>query len=78
MDDYGRRIEVKQLEASGIRKVEGAGEARDVAIARHAVAVSGAVTVDLDIAFASGVQRLRMVVLPTGELGGFTFLPATN
>ena len=72
------KVTAEQLEANWTRKVEGAGEARDVAIAHHAVAASGAVMVDLDIAFASGVQRLRMVVLPTGELGGFTFPPATN
>jgi len=34
--------------------------------------------VDLDIAFASGAQRLRIVILPAEELGGFTFLPSAN
>lgn len=72
------RVSAAQLEANWNRRTQDAGEAGDVTIVRHEIAASGAVMTDLDIAFTRGAQRLRMVVLPTGELGGFMFLPPAD
>ena len=68
----------EQFEANWIRRTRDAGEVGGVEIVRHQVAARGAVMSDLDIAFASGAQRLRIAILPTGELGGFTFLPSAD
>ena len=48
---------------------------------RLAAGLNGGLTVlqlATQIAFASGAQRLRIAILPTGELGGFTFLPSAD
>jgi hypothetical protein len=45
------------------------GPPGEITITRHEQAASGAVLVDITI----GTRRVRMVVLPTGELGGLAF-----
>jgi len=47
----------------------------DVAIFRHEIAASGAVIADIAITTADGSPRLRMVIMPNGELAGFTPAP---
>ena len=44
----------------------------DVAIVHHEVAASGAVVAHVEVTTPDDSRRLRIVVLPTGELGGFT------
>jgi hypothetical protein len=41
----------------------------------HEIAASGAVVADIAIVTPDDSTRLRMVILPTGELGGFTAGP---
>ena len=67
----------RHLERAWTSKTREAGTAqdRDIAVVREEIAVSGAVVADVEIGFDKGPQRLRMVVLPDGDLGGFTFLP---
>ena len=69
------KITTQQLLHAWTNKIQHAGPADEITIFRHEIAASGAVVADLFIPFAAGPQRLRMVILPTGELGGLTFLP---
>lgn len=69
------KVTAEQLEVNWTRRTRDAGDAGGVTITHHEVAATGAVVAELDIEFSKGTQRLRMVILPTGELGGFTFLP---
>ena len=57
------------------RSREAGDPSGEVEIVRQEQAVSGAMVVDLAIGFTRSRLRLRTVVLPTGEFGGFTFLP---
>jgi serine-type D-Ala-D-Ala carboxypeptidase/endopeptidase len=72
------KITVSQLEKAWTSRTRQAGPAGEIAVVRHEVAASGAVVADVAITFATGTQRLRILVLPTGELGGFTFLPPSD
>ena len=69
------KITTQQLERAWTTKIRPAGPAADTTIVHHEIAASGAVVADIAIVFATEPQRLRMVVLPTGELGGLAFLP---
>lgn len=69
------KITKQQLERAWANRIQPAGPAAEIAIAHHEIAASGAVAADIVITFATDPQRLRMVVLPTGELGGLAFLP---
>jgi CubicO group peptidase (beta-lactamase class C family) len=48
----------------------------DIAIVRHEIAASGAVIADIAVTTADGSPRLRMVIMPNGDLAGFTPVPA--
>jgi CubicO group peptidase (beta-lactamase class C family) len=69
------KITVDQLAAAWRSKARDAGPAQGIDVVRHEIAASGAVTADVEIAFAASPRRLRVMVLPSGELGGFTLLP---
>jgi CubicO group peptidase (beta-lactamase class C family) len=60
------------------RTREAGGATGNSDIVRQEQAVSGAMVVDLMIGFARGRVGLRTMVLPTGELGGISFLPKTD
>jgi len=72
------KVAVQQLERAWSRRIEGAGSAEEIVIVHHEIAAGGAVMAELSLAFATGPQRLRLLVLPSGELGGFTFLPSAS
>ncbi|MET7991905.1 serine hydrolase domain-containing protein [Amycolatopsis sp. NPDC005232] len=69
------KITTQQLERAWTNKIRHAGPAEEITIVRHEIAASGAVVADLSIPFAAGPQRMRTVILPSGELGGLAFLP---
>ena len=70
-------VTARQIEqAAAARQFGDAGARADVAITHHEVAASGAVVAQVSIAIPAGSRSLRIVVLPTGELGGLGFLPA--
>jgi hypothetical protein len=69
------KVTAQQFERAWANRTQGAGPADQITIGRHEIAASGAVMAELVLAFAAGPQRLRVLILPTGELGGFTFLP---
>ena len=72
------KIAAEQLETNWSSRIPDPGEAASVATAHRQIAASGAVMADLGVAFASENQRLRMVILTTGELGGFTYCTAID
>jgi hypothetical protein len=43
-----------------------------ITIVHHEIAASGAVVAHIAISAPDDSRRLRIVILPTGELGGFT------
>jgi CubicO group peptidase (beta-lactamase class C family) len=69
------KITVEQLERAWTKRIRPAGPVGKIAVVRHEVAATGAVVVDVAIAFAADRQRLRMIVLPSGQLGGLAFMP---
>lgn len=69
------KITTEQLERAWTNRIQPAGPAGEITIDRQETAASAAVVVDITIAFAADLQRLRMVILPSGELGGLAFLP---
>jgi CubicO group peptidase (beta-lactamase class C family) len=69
------KITPEQLERAWTNKIRPAGPAGDITIVHHEIAASGAVVADLTIPFATKPQRMRMVILPSGELGGLALLP---
>jgi serine-type D-Ala-D-Ala carboxypeptidase/endopeptidase len=71
------KVSVPQLERAWAKAVPHAAPDADVAIVRHEVAASGAVVADVAVTSAGGSSRLRLVILPTGELAGFTPASAT-
>ncbi len=69
------KVSAAQLETGWTRRTDDGGAAGSVTVARHEIAASGAVVADLACDFAAGRRLLRVLILPTGELGGLTFLP---
>lgn len=69
------KFTAEQLERAWRNRTQNSGPAGEVTVARHEAAASGAVVVEVAIAFAAGTQSLRMAVTPTGEIGGLQFLP---
>lgn len=75
---YPRRrqtVTVGQIEQAVAGALAGADPRAAAAIVHHDVAASGAVVADVAVAVPGGQRRLRIAVLPTGELGGLTILP---
>lgn len=69
------RIAVADLARAWVSRTGDAGlPSGEISVVREERAVSGAMVVDLAIGFERRRVRLRTLVLPTGELGGFTFL----
>lgn len=73
-----RRLDPQQVEDAWSNKTRDCGAAGRISLARHEIAASGAVVADVSIEFAAGVRTVRTVILPTGELGGLTFLPSAS
>ncbi|HEV3358161.1 MAG TPA: serine hydrolase domain-containing protein [Pseudonocardiaceae bacterium] len=69
------KITADQLERAWTQRIRPAGPAGEIAIVHHEIAATGAVVVDVAIPFAADRQRLRLVVLPSGQLGGLAFVP---
>lgn len=74
----GRRekVSVQQLETAWNKAMPHPAPQADVAIVHHEIAASGAVVAHMAVTTPDDSRRLRMVILPTGELGGFTPAPA--
>ena len=70
------KVSVPQLERAWNSTMPHAAPQADVAIVHHEVAASGAVVAHVKVTTPDDSRRLRIVVLPTGELGGFTPEPA--
>jgi CubicO group peptidase (beta-lactamase class C family) len=68
------KITARQLERAWTTRIQPAGPAGEITIVHHDIAASGAVVADIAIPFATDPQRLRMVILPSGEVGGLAFL----
>ena len=74
-DPVRGRITAEQLERAWTKRIKPAGPAGEISIVHHETAATGAVVVDIAIPFAADRQRLRLVVLPSGQLGGLAFVP---
>lgn len=73
------RIESSDIARAWESRIRDAGGATGKPrIVRQEQAVSGAIVVDLMIEFEYGRVGVRAMVLPTGELGGISFLPKTD
>lgn len=66
------KVSVQQLERAWKKVMPHADPQADVAIVHHELAASGAVIADIAITAPDHSPGLRVVILPTGELGGFT------
>jgi CubicO group peptidase (beta-lactamase class C family) len=69
------KITTEQLKRAWTNRIQPAGPAGEIAIVHHEIAATGAVVADITIPFAADRQHLRMVILPSGQLGGLAFLP---
>jgi hypothetical protein len=69
------KLTVRQLESALANRTRDAGPATEIAIDRHEMAASGTVVADVRVTFAESSLRIRVAVLPSGELGGLMFLP---
>lgn len=72
------KVSVQQLERAWKQVMPHAAPRADVAIVHHEIAASGAVVADIAITTLDHSSRLRVLILPTGELGGFTHAPAAR
>lgn len=70
------KVSVKQLESAWRKAMPRVAPQADVTIVHHEIAASGAVVAHVAITSPDDSRRLRIVILPTGELGGFTPAPA--
>jgi serine-type D-Ala-D-Ala carboxypeptidase/endopeptidase len=66
------KVTAQQLERAWHKAMPDAAPQADIAIMHHEIAASGAVVAQIAITTADDSRRLRIVILPTGELGGFT------
>jgi hypothetical protein len=69
------KITTQQLERAWTKKIQHVGPTGEITIVHHDIATSGAVVADIALGLTTGPQHLRMVILPSGELGGPAFLP---
>ena len=65
-------VSVQQLENAWRKAMPSAAPHADVTVVQHEIAASGAVVAHLAVSTPEGSRGLRLVILPTGELGGFT------
>jgi D-alanyl-D-alanine-carboxypeptidase/D-alanyl-D-alanine-endopeptidase len=70
------KVTVEQLGRAWNKTMPHAAPQADIAIVHHEIAASGAVVAHIAITTPDDTHRLRMVIAPTGELGGFTPEPA--
>lgn len=66
------RIPRANLERVWANRIRPAGPADDITITHDEVAATGAIVVDLTITYQAGTQRIRTIVLPTGDIGGLS------
>jgi D-alanyl-D-alanine-carboxypeptidase/D-alanyl-D-alanine-endopeptidase len=66
------KVSVQQLENAWRKAMPGAIPQADVTVVQHEVAASGAVVAHLAVSTPEGSRGLRLVILPNGDLGGFT------
>jgi CubicO group peptidase (beta-lactamase class C family) len=69
------KVNVRQLEAAWQRIMPNAAPQADITVVHHEIAASGAVVALIAITTPGDSRRLRLVILPTGELAGFTPAP---
>jgi CubicO group peptidase (beta-lactamase class C family) len=69
-------LTIQRLERAWTSRIQPLGPAGEITIVRHEIAATGAVVADLAIGFAASSQRLRVVILPSGEVGGLGLLPS--
>jgi hypothetical protein len=70
------KVSVQQLASAWNKAVPHADPRADIAVVHHEIAASGAVVAHVSVTTPDDSRRLRLVILPTGELGGFTPEPA--
>jgi D-alanyl-D-alanine-carboxypeptidase/D-alanyl-D-alanine-endopeptidase len=70
------KVSVQQLERAWKKTVPHAAPQADITIVHHEIAATGAVVAHIAVTTPDDSRSLRMVILPTGELGGFTPAPA--
>ena len=63
---------MQQLERAWHRTMPHAAPQADIAIVHHEIAASGAVVAHIAVTTPDDSRGLRIVILPRGELGGFT------
>lgn len=69
------KVSAKQLETAWQKIMPNADPQAGIAVVHHEIAASGAVAALLEITTPDAHRRLRVVILPTGELAGFTTAP---
>ena len=69
------KVTVQQLESAWRKAMPHAAPQADVTVVRHEIAASGAVVAHIAVSTPAESRGLRMVILPSGELGGFTPAP---
>jgi serine-type D-Ala-D-Ala carboxypeptidase/endopeptidase len=70
------KVSVQQLQSAWNKAMPHPAPQAGIAIVHHEIAASGAVVAHIAITTPDDSRRLRVVILPTGELGGFTPAPA--
>ena len=68
------KTSAEKLERAWSAATREAGAADRIEVVRHSLAGSGAVLAVVEIGFAAGPRRLRVGIMPTGELGGFSLI----
>jgi CubicO group peptidase (beta-lactamase class C family) len=66
------KVTVQQLERAWHKTMPRAAPQADIAIVHHEIAASGAVVAHIAVTTPDDSRGLRIVILPRGELGGFT------
>ena len=69
------KVSVQQLERAWNKTMPHAAPQAGITIVHHEIAATGAVVAHIAITTPDDSRGLRMVILPTGELGGFTPAP---
>ena len=66
------KVSVQQFESAWRKAMPSAAPDANVTVVQHEIAASGAIVAHLAVRTSAGSRGLRLVILPTGELGGFT------
>jgi serine-type D-Ala-D-Ala carboxypeptidase/endopeptidase len=72
------KITVQKIDQAWARAIQDGGATDRIEVVRHSVASNGAVLAVVEIGFAAGPRQLRVGILRTGELGGFSLVPPTS